>query len=102
MKINNQEGQTAVEYILLMAVVVSLASTVFQSDIFQKNLGPEGEIFVFFRSYMENGYRHGFEYNKDFDYEFEDRDQGLHPTYFNYKTSKSRFFSPLTRYPSGE
>lgn len=54
----NQLGQSSVEYILLLAVVVSLMTAVMRSDAFQGALGEESQIFASLYQQMSFSYRH--------------------------------------------
>ena len=54
----NQKGQSSVEYILLFAVVVVLATTVFKSEAFIKLFGQDGLFAKTYREEIEFSYRH--------------------------------------------
>ncbi len=52
-------GQSTVEYILLLVVVISLATTVFKSDAYNRLFGDEGKFTSVFRRELEYSYMHG-------------------------------------------
>lgn len=57
-EINNELGQSTVEYILLFVVVASFTTLVFRSDEFDKYFGQDGELATTLRYEMEYSYRH--------------------------------------------
>ena len=59
----NQKGQSTVEYILLFAVVASIAFTIFNGLGFSRIFGPNGEVATTYRNQLEFSYRHGFARN---------------------------------------
>ncbi len=85
--VKSQRGQSAVEYILLLAVVASVAFAVLNSDLFKKLIGENSSVFKTAKSYMEYSYRHGLA-------GFESSDSymkgGTHETY--YTNENTRFF----------
>ena len=89
---NNQKGQSTVEYILLFAVVASIAFTIFNGLGFADIFGPNGQVATTYRNQLEFSYRHGFVKNGspgEPDYA-----SGDHESY------KSRFFSAIDAYPA--
>jgi len=99
--LSNSKGQSAVEYILLLAVLSSLIVGVLNNKQF-KNLvnGNEG-LFVSLRNRMEYSYRYGRELNSDVDLDAAmdfNYQTNKHDTYFNSKENQSRFFSGLEAY----
>lgn len=87
-------GQSVVEYILLLAVVMTIMITIMNSDYFKSLLGPESQVFEVMRQTMEYTYRHGRFGTKGVG---EDNYDGTHESY--YDGSNSRFFSPQVEYP---
>lgn len=93
----NDKGQTAVEYIMLIAVVITLVSFVFKSKIFKDYFGEEGQFAEVFRTQFEYTYRHGLNGRKahqDFNY-----------SNYNHETfaspgGGSRFFGHNEAYPN--
>lgn len=92
MIINNQKGQTAIEYILLLSVMSVLVFSVFNSQIFQNNFGKNGKILQAYKKQFEFAYRNGFPYDGG-TYNYET----LHPTYSD--GNGTRFFIPKLPYP---
>lgn len=91
--LDNQAGQSMVEYILLLAVVTSLVSVVFGSDLFQGYFGDGGRLAEAFRGKIEYTYTHainGKEFHRNINYE-------SHDSY--KKGGDTRFFTNLTAYP---
>lgn len=94
----NQKGQTVVEYILLLAVSVSLVITFLNSEFVKKMFGTEGQIGKFIKSESEFGYRHAFLRNKGADIPRENRDGSIHPSYFQ-NNGDTHFFGAKLPYP---
>lgn len=92
-KFLNSRGQSTVEYILLLSVLISLALIVFHSDAFKKFFSEDSEFFSKLVERMEYSYRHG-RLGKGNDLNFQ-----KHQTYFNKDENRSRFFSPAEKYP---
>ena len=57
-ELGNQKGQTFVEYILLILVVVTMISQVIRSDLFQSNFGKGGKLSQVTKGSYEYNYRH--------------------------------------------
>ena len=87
-----------VEYMLLLAVVVSIMLTFYKSKIFQKYFGNKGTIGQTIKKRSEFAYRHGFMGVEDPQGK-NSREGSSHPTYVD-PVQGSRFFGPLTKYPS--
>lgn len=90
----NEKGQTLVEYILLLSVVLAVGIALFRSERFRAFLGPQSGIFAEIRTYMEYTYRHGSAFKGQSD---ESNYENVHDTYI--KRRETRFFSPLEKYP---
>lgn len=56
----NSKGQSTVEYILLLAVVLSLSLVVLKSDSFQNFFGKESNFFKAMKDRVEVSYRHAY------------------------------------------
>ncbi|MCO4753809.1 MAG: hypothetical protein KC478_04980 [Bacteriovoracaceae bacterium] len=95
-QILNHSGQTLVEYILLLAVVVSLTTFAFKSDYWQSYFGPDGKIDEVFRARLEYSYRHALG-GKDF-YSQPNYGDRNHDSY--YDNGSTRFFRPREAYPA--
>lgn len=92
MKRVKSSGQSMVEYLLLMGVVITLVLTVLNSEAFKKLLGADSSVFDGFRKRIQYTYRHGVNgINENVNY-----GGGQHDTYYNGKT---RFFVPGAEYP---
>ena len=87
------KGQSTVEYILLLVVIMSLASVVFKSRLFQEIFGQDSDFIAALITRMEYSYRHG-RMGEDHNLNY----QG-HPTFYNRNRNKSRFFTPVEAYP---
>jgi len=85
----NERGQSTVEYILLIAVVVSLVSIFFKSPLFQGYFGDGGKIASTFKGKMEYTYRHGINGRKFF----------TQPNYSSHESYNGRFFGAKETYP---
>lgn len=97
--VRNQEGQTVVEYILLLAVAVSLIITFYNSEAFRRLFGEQGAVAQKIRQDSEFSYRHGYTRGNTGDISRTNRDGSIHPTYYNPVKSGSRFFSGKDQYP---
>ena len=91
------KGQTTVEYIMLIAVVISLVAFVARSKIFTDYFGEEGEFSETFRSQFEYTYRHGLNGRKP--YQPFDYSRSNHETYARPGGGASRFFGHAEAYP---
>lgn len=92
MKLNNK-GQSVVEYLLLMGVLVSLGLVVFKHPKFQDILGPDSNVFRGMKKFMTYSYRHarpGTDGNADLTGASHDSFMG---------GGRSRFFAPKEKYP---
>ena len=81
------------EYLLLLLVVISLASVVFKTKLFQEIFGKDSDFVAALIVRMEYAYRHG-RMGKDDRLNYQ-----RHPTFYNQQENKSRFFSPAEAYP---
>jgi len=94
----NQKGQTMVEYMLLLAVSISLVFTFVNSDFFKRMFGEEGKIGKFVKSENQFAYRHAFLRNRQDDISRENRDGRAHPSYYR-PSGETRFFGAKLPYP---
>lgn len=104
MVLKSQRGQTMVEYILLLAVVLSLVGTFYRSDLFKRLFGKNGLIGATVKSKSEFAYRHAFAIDRQnnsvpTDVPRTNRDISSHPSYATPGTSTSRFFGARNSYP---
>ncbi|MFN8369002.1 MAG: hypothetical protein U0T83_00080 [Bacteriovoracaceae bacterium] len=93
----NNLGQSAVEYIFLLAVVMTLITVVTKSDMFNKYLGQEGIIFQSAIQGYEFAYQNGLSR--------EDKEKNYNPSRPNLNHpsfvhgGNTRFFAPDSKYP---
>lgn len=92
----NESGQSVVEYILLLFVVMTLVFTLVNSQAFQGIMGEDSEFFERLAKQQEYAFRHThlLEINDDSSY------NGPHHSYLNPNSNRSRFFSDLNPYPA--
>ncbi len=86
-----QRGQSTVEYILLLIVVVSLVNFVLKSSLFLDLMGENGQFAQTYKNQIEYSYQHGRRGNTPFT--TPNYSSGSHDTY------NSRFFGPTDAYP---
>jgi hypothetical protein len=92
--LNNQRGQSMVEYILLLAVVVAISATVLKSGFVSDYFGEDGTFTKNFKLELEYSYRHAVRGRKANSVNY------TSPNHDSYKFSgDTRFFGPLQRYP---
>lgn len=94
----SQLGQTVVEYILLLAVAVSLVLTFYNSEAFRRLFGREGTVGIRIKTESEFGYRHGFVKNGSVDVSRDNKDGSIHPSYYDANSNATRFFGPREGY----
>ena len=90
----NKKGQSMVEYILLLSVIMTIGVAIFRSDFFQNLWGPDSEVFRRLKENLTFSYRHGLGGEND---RTENNYSGKHETYFD--GSETRFFLPTDAYP---
>jgi Flp pilus assembly pilin Flp len=89
--VKNEKGQSAVEYILLLAVLAALTFSVLRSPLFKDLLGPNSSFFRALAGRVQFSYRHGFEGSSAEGDSFNYSDP-KHKTYWNDEENISRFF----------
>jgi hypothetical protein len=99
MDVKDQKGQTVVEYILLLAVALSLIVTFYRSNFFQRMFGDQGRVGKLYKSQSEFEYRHAFPWKSSMTTTF-DKYPGAsqHPSYFPDRDGESHFFGPSDPY----
>lgn len=98
MEIKSQSGQTMVEYMLLLAVALSLVVTFYNSEAFKRLFGNQGSLGKMIKEESEFSYRHAYMRNKGEDVPRGNRDGSVHPSYV-HPSGGSRFFSAKDPYP---
>ena len=96
-RFKKEKGQTVVEYIFLLAVVVSLAFAIFNSPVFKRFLGKDSEFFAALRKVFMVSYRHGL-YESSIVPKADPAEDysGEHSTYVG--ENGTRFFTPTAPY----
>lgn len=93
--LKSDKGQSAVEYLLLMAVLASITYTVFHNPEFKKFMSSDSGVFASMRRGMIYSYRYGRDIttseNPDNAMSFEYNGTN-HELYVNQKESATRFF----------
>ena len=97
MKLHSEEGQTLVEYILLLAVAMSLMMTFYNSQMFRRLFGNQGALGKKIKAESEFSYRHAFMGGTDVPRGT--RDGATHPSYYDESKGETRFFGPKNTYP---
>ncbi len=98
MDLRNQQGQTVVEYILLLAVAVSLVLTFFNSAAYRRLFGSQGSVGMRIKSESEFAYRHAFVKPGAPDIARDNKDGSIHPSYYDADNNSTRFFGPREGY----
>ena len=98
MDVNNQKGQTMVEYMLLMAVSVSLIITFLNSEFVKTTFGTGGKLGTMIKGNNQFSYRHAFATNHPPDISRENKDGRSHPSYYQ-DNGDTHFFGPKDIYP---
>lgn len=98
MVLKNEKGQTMVEYILLLAVAVSLVYTFYNSEAFRRLFGEQGAIGQRIKTETEFSYRHAYMRNRPAnDIDPNNRSSSSHPSISD--GNGSRFFGAKLAYP---
>ena len=92
MEVKNQHGQTVVEYILLLAVAMSLVVTFYRSATFQRFFGTQGELGRLYKLDAEWGYRHASMTGRATEVNEPKASAEDHASYFNQTKSMTHFF----------
>ena len=87
-------GQSLVEYIMLLGLLLMIGISIFKSDMFKNVFGEDAALFEKLKKQFEYEYRHGLSGLEDTTNETYG---GAHESFF--KNGKTRFFSPETSYP---
>ena len=87
-------GQSVVEYILLLVVITSLVFAVFRSQVFKDFLGEDSSFFKSMKTQIEYSYRHGLLEKRADESDY----GGDHHSYINPQTGNTRFFGGKEQY----
>jgi len=96
--VNNERGQTVVEYILLLAVAMSLIVTFYRSATFQRFFGTQGELGRLYKLDSEWGYRHASMSGRATESNQRKSSAEDHASYYNAEKSQTHFFGPSDPY----
>lgn len=92
----NPRGQSTVEYILLLAVVISLIYTVTNMPRFKALLGEGGSFAVAMKNEMEWNYRFASQGREPFS--TITYPNAFHPAYYNATRNATHFIGPIKPY----
>lgn len=90
----NTKGQSTVEYILLLAVVIALFSSVYRSKAFQDFLGEDSEFFNTIAERLALDYRYARRI--DISEDIDEIPNSGHPSFV--EGNQSRFFGSIEEY----
>jgi len=90
----NRKGQSLVEYILLLGMLMMIGVSIFKSERFKNIFGEDSLLFEKLRKQFEYEYRHGLSGRED---ATDNSYGGEHESFFT--KGKTRFFSPDEPYP---
>jgi len=93
---DSRKGQSVVEYLLLLFVVMSLILTLVNSNVFQQIMGPDSFFFEKLKLQQEYTYRHTHLSNLPNEADYSG---GAHHSYMNPESGVSRFYSTMEEYP---
>lgn len=97
--LKSEAGQTAVEYILLLVVAISLVLTFYRSATYQRIFGANGQLGEQLKSENEFAYRHAYLRNRPETYNAgPEASVDVHPSYSDQTRGKTRFFGPRNPY----
>lgn len=100
--LRNNLGQSAVEYILLLAVISALSYAFYNNKRFKSFLAGTDGFFASMKKGISYSYRYGLEIKPGTSFEEKmhyDYSSNAHDTYFNSEDGKSRFFAAKAKYP---
>ena len=100
--LKNNLGQSAVEYILLLAVISGLSFTFFHNKRFKDFLAGTDGFFSVLKKGISYSFRYGVELKKGVSFEDKmqfDYTSNAHDTYLNPANGTSHFFTGTEKYP---
>ncbi len=89
--LKSDQGQSTVEYLFLIGMMVLISTTILRSDRFQQSFGSQGQVFEAFRTRFEYSYQHGMPTGPV-------GSPAFHPSY-SPRQGETRFFSGKGAYP---
>lgn len=95
--LRKEKGQSTVEYILLLVIVMVFVNTVIRSDVFQQFFGNNSSFFQTIATGMARSYRYGTLVSED--EAIGEAPEISHPTFSQDSGSESRFFVIANEYP---
>jgi hypothetical protein len=96
--VKDERGQTVVEYILLLAVAMSLVVTFYRSATFQRFFGTQGELGRLYKLDGEWGYRHASMSGRATESNQPKTSAEDHESYYSKERASTRFFTPTDPY----
>lgn len=94
-KFSDSRGQSVVEYLLLLFVIVGLSTAIIRSEGFQTIMGEDSFFFQKLKQKQEYSFRHTHFTDIVDDTSY----TGEHHSYINPTSNVSRFFAPAEEYP---
>ena len=91
----DKRGQTTVEYIILLAAIMLIVSSIFNSDAFRGIVGEQGLLGQGYKKSFEKSYRFATSRAQDYGTNYSDN---RHPSYNDLRERSTRFFFGLTPY----
>lgn len=92
----DQKGQSSVEYLMLVVIIVSMTIAVLKSNAFQDFFGSQGQFATVYKSEIEFSYTNSYQGREA----FEEPDYN-NPDHSSYKgSSGTRFFGANQEYPA--
>ena len=97
--LKNESGQTTVEYILLLAVVITFMTTIWNSKALKNFIGEDSDFF----NALAQGIRVNYQFAATVTPDTETPDAPVlnHPSYYNAGQSRFFTFNGSIGYPSG-
>jgi hypothetical protein len=88
------KGQSLIEYLMLLSVIMILGFSIFNSDKFKKMTGADSEVFNSYKRHIEYTYMHGLSGSSNGANIKPDYIK-IHDTYWNNEKNTTHFFTPV-------
>ena len=98
-QIDNEKGQSVVEYILLLSVVMTLVYFILTNQRFKELIGADSQYIQALRNYLEYSYRFTHPAPNNTRTQFTGYG-GNHHSYYNQSKGESHFYGLVERYPA--